>query len=189
MTVEPFVPPPVPVDCVYATVVLAGDGRSAQFYWGRNAHTGQPLILIDWEVHPLDASIWFLADSTLRDFARERRARIGSMGTFVEGANIAQIGELQGYLVRAIPEHITTPSAWPSICRSTALYLSDSKVGITEASLIKMASRPFLTDAGLSSVEKRPDDPIVPAFVYGVVMGLDEASARPPRSAKVKVLS
>lgn len=156
-------------------------------YWARYLHTGTPLVLLDWEVDPIVAESWRHIDGWLRDLGTMRRAR-SQLGAYIEGPSLAAQMENSGFVANPIPDHLTKAEAWSGMCQVTAALLAGGQVGYTKAASDKMDARPFLDSAGFRG-GNRGDDPAVPAFIYGVVMGLDEFSARPAKPSKVKVVA
>ena len=177
--VPPSVPPP-PVDAVYATAVLSPTRLLSSFYWARTQHFGQPLILLDFEVEPLVKDSWDQLSDKLTVLTKERRARIGRpVGAFVESEILVERVRASGGRPHLIPGWLSSNDGWHALCQSAAGFLSRGDVGYTMNAKSRMDARPFLNAAG-AYAGPRTDDPTVPSFLYGVVLGLDEAAARNP---------
>jgi len=96
------------------------------------------------------------------------------------------IAASRGVDVRAIPEHLINVAAWGQLWSATAFHVREGLVAVTEAARNKFETSAFgaLTFRG----GPRPEnDPTVPAWMYGIVIGLDESSARVPIPNKLNV--
>lgn len=182
----PVQPPPslplprLPVDAVFATAVLAPTRIIAIFYWTRSRFHGKPLVLCDYRVGPLTASTWDDAERILQELIVERRSRYQMpMGLFLETEMLAMQASDRCPSARVIPGWLTRADSWHVMCQSAAGWLTRGDMGITTTAQERMRERPFLNEAGIYA-GARPEDPTVPAFLYGVVLGLDEAAARDP---------
>jgi hypothetical protein len=179
--------PTVPCDAVYATAVVSGTGQAARFLWARSAHgAGKPLVLLDFAVEYLSAAFWEDLTASLAAARVARRARYGSAGVYVEGEPIAEQARLGGTPAVPVPDHLTTADYWPRLCASASASMQDGAVGYTAEASAGMDRRPFLD--GFRGGPRDPDDPVVPAFLYGVVVGLDPSAAVPPRPARVTIV-
>ncbi len=169
----------LPVDTVYATFVLSPTRLSACFYWGQTRHYNKPLILLDYEVAPLDHETWDRAAACLDHLVVDRRARYGGGGIWLEYPTLVSQAEHAKMRARLIPRWLTNQEAWHTLAQSAAVFLSRGDVGYTAEAAAKMEKRPFLSESGVSA-GLRSDDPTTAAFLYGVVLGLDEALASEP---------
>lgn len=170
---------PQPVDTVYATAVLSPTRSLAVFYWGRAEGYGKPLLLLDFTVAPLDDQSWRGVSERLTAVAQTRTVRKAVIGLFVEGEALAAQARGIGLNARPVPAHLTKPEMWHSMCQAVAAHMSAGSLGYTQSAAAMMDARPFLDAAGVAS-GSRDDDPLVPAFLYGVVIGLDPVLARDP---------
>lgn len=178
-------PPPPPVDGVFATAVLSPTRVLAVFYWGRSMHgINRPLILFDFEVEPLVAATWTRVGGRLKSLTAERRARYGDLGVFVEGEHLAQLVADAGLRVQRVPAWLVTQDAWHAITQASATHMVAREVVYTDAAKASMASHPFLNASGVAA-GPRGDDPTVTAFLYGVVLALDEALSHDPKPKKM----
>lgn len=184
---EPPIPPPVlvqkqlPADAVFATSVLSQTRILATCYWSRSSLYGSPLTLIDFDVEPLTANSWSFVTHKLDDLAIARRARTGKpLGVFVESEIIASQLNNQGASASLIPAWLVAKDSWSTICQSAAGFLASGAVSMTQLASAKMEARPFLDAAGVAA-GPRGEDPAPPAFLYGVVIALDEAAANNPK--------
>lgn len=175
-----------PVDVVFATAVLSRTRLLAVFYWARSNGHNRPLILLDFAVEPLDDMSWRRVKVRLDDLNLERRARAGRpLGLWIEGESLAQQASGAGIQARPIPAHLLKPAVWHSICQSTSAFLVRGEVAQTSLAVAAMARRPFLDAAGVY-VGPRPDDPTVAAFLFGIVIALDQTLARDPKPTPPK---
>lgn len=181
---------PLRSDGIYTTVVLDDEGRAAVLYWARCGSYGHPLTLLDWDVEDLRPSSWDKIETTVMDWRVKCKTFYPHTVTaFVEGESLAQLAQLRGCMARPIPAHLTVTTAWSSLCQIAGHYRDTDEVKITLPALRKMKAR----EGGFAGLPRampgpRKDDPTTPAWLYGIVLGLDEASAKPPPPAKVKVV-
>jgi hypothetical protein len=169
-----------PSDGVYATAILSPARLLAVFYWARYIHYGKPLVLCDYDVAPLDENSWQRIADQLEMWRVARLSRSRFAFLFVESELIAVQVAALGINVRVIPDWLTMQDAWPQLAQSVAAALNRRDVGYLEQASERMDKRPFLNEAGVVA-GPRGDDPLVPAFLYGVVLALDEAAARNPK--------
>lgn len=171
----------MPVDMVFGTAVLSPSRMLAVFYWARSQHFGQALILLDFEVAPVEADTWEKIRAELKQHSAQRRARMGRpLGLFLESETLVAQGQACGLTAHLIPAWLTTKDAWVAICQSAASILVSGNVGYTRDAMTRMDARPFLDASGVAA-GPRSDDPTVPAFLYGVVIALDPALASNPK--------
>jgi len=177
---------PMVCDSMFATVCASAEmGMAASLRWARSSGYGHPLMLLDWEVGQLSPQMWRDVEDGLTLDAHETRVRYGSgPHVWVEGAALAH--QAQSVLTidsHAMPEHVVAAGFWDTLVLSSAFYMRGGQVKMTKRAHEKTQQKQFsaLTYRG----GLRPDDPTVPAFLYGVVLALDEAAARPPRPVKV----
>lgn len=171
---------PVPADGVFATSILSATRILATFYWTRYQHYGKPLVLCDYDVGPLRGDSWRAIDERLVALVAERHSRLPHpIGLFVESELIAVQIAAHGIGSQVIPPWLTTADAWSQVLQSAAAILARGDVGYTRQASDKMDRRPFLNEAAVMA-GPRPEDPVAPAFVYGVVIALDPAAARDP---------
>ena len=173
--------PYLPVDTVYATAILSPVRTLAQFYWARSASFGKPLILLDFDTGPLTASSWKEVASRLTMFEETRRARFGALGVYIENEILVAQADASGATPHLIPSHISADTSWQMVCQSAASFLARGDIGYLQSASDKMDKHPFLNASGVYA-GPRTDEPTVPAFLYGIVLGLDEAAARDPKA-------
>lgn len=172
--------PGIPCDGVFATAVLSQTRILATFYWARYMHYGKPLVLCDYEVGPLRGDSWRVVVDRLRELRVERRSRLPEpLGVFVETEMLAAQIAGSGVPARAIPSWLTAADSWGQVVQSAAGLLAAAMVGYTRQASARMDQRPFLTESGVVA-GPRTDDPIAPAFLFGVVLALDPVAARDP---------
>lgn len=210
----PFVLPQIPdvaaippeerlpaADGIYATSVLSPTRILATFYWARYRFYGKPLVLCEYDVRPLTAQSWLEAAATLNRLCTDRRSRFPvPLGHFVESDTIAlQVRERSGVEATPIPPWITDPKNWQAMCQSAAMILEAGEVGYTKVASDQMENRPFLNEAtilagpretsAIANNLQSANTATIAAFIYGLILGLDENAARdpkpkPPRAAR-----
>lgn len=189
----------LPVDTIYASVVVAPDGRAARFYWSRTGWAlpttpnAKPLVLLDFDVDYLGVGYWSDISGRLDQLALEYRARYGVSAAMIEHTEMAEQARMRGLdVARPIPDHLTTDDYWPRMCSSAWGYMEEGYIARSVCADAAMKARPFLDGfrAGPRGSENpvEPTDPTIPAYIYGVVLGLDDAMAIPPASAAVKII-
>ncbi len=170
---------------VYATMARDAADGCAVLYWARGLPDyPPPLRLLDWEERQFMPSAFEDVDARLVSLAKERWATNGSIGLFVEDPRLAALAKQRGRNVRPIHEHLTQPAAWDQLWTVAAFYIREGSVGVTDVAREKFKSSAFAA-LTFSGGERPNDDPTVPAWLYGIVIGLDAASARIPPSAKL----
>lgn len=168
------------VDTVYATAVLSPTRMIAVFYWGRSVGHNKPLILLDFSVEAFRADTMATIRNRLEILKIERRARMGfTLGVWFENQILVQQASYHNLIAHSIPDHLLSDSVWHSLCQAVSVYLTRGDVGYTQVAADAMQARPFLNAAGIAA-GPRTDDPTVPAFLYGVVLGLDVALSKDP---------
>ena len=175
-------------DYVFATAALCGD-EAAIFYWGRTRHqpTLPELTLFDFEVAQAVPAIWQNAIDRLAEVSRERRARYPHIGVVVEDLALARTLHARGLRVHPVPEHLTKADAWEHLWHTAAVYVRAREVAWSRAA----ADRALTTACPARTFRGGPrpeDDATTPAYLLGIVVGLDEPSATPPRPARVKII-
>lgn len=182
---QPVAQRSIPCDCVFATAVLGPTRVLATCYWARFRSYGKPLVLVRYDRGPLTADSWGEAAEALARIATEWRSRLPiPMGLFVETDVLVKLAEAAGVVAKAVPRHLVEAESWQPICQSASGHLAAGEVGYTRAASDEMDRRPFLDEAG-TYAGPRTDEPATPAFLYGVVLGLDEVLARDPKPRKV----
>lgn len=169
----------VPCDGVFATAVLSAARVLAVCYWARYMHYGKPLVLCDYQAGALDQNSWLRVADQLRVWRIARAARTDQLLVFVETEMLAVQIAAVGVITRPIPGWLTAPDSWNQIVQSTAAILARGEVGYTQIAHDRMDQRPFLNEAGVIA-GPRGDDPLAPAFLFGVILALDVAAARDP---------
>lgn len=179
---------------MYATASCAVD-EVAIFYWARTRYqpTVRPLVLLDYDVSQLVPSVWRHAEDRLSELGQDCRARYGSLGVLVEDLALARTLADRGFDTRPVPEHLARPEAWNQLWRAASVFMRVGDVGWSELATEKARPRgadgpptvpcPARTFRG---TPRDPDDATTAAYLLGIVLGLDEASARPPRPATPK---
>jgi hypothetical protein len=179
---------PTICDAIYGTVAADSRGQVAVLYWARSHGYGAPLILLDWDVALLTAARWAVIDGEIGDLVTRCRARGGSLGLWIENEALAQQANARGCRAKAIPEHLTATDYWDNLSLVAGQYIDDGSVKVTRTVAAKIKVQPF--GALPRRVPgPRADDATVPAWLYGIVLGLDEAAANPPEPNRVKLVA
>lgn len=181
---------PIKCDYIYATVVADELGQAATLYWARcHGGFGHPLTLLDWDVDDLRPATWSEIGAKIAAFRKRCGQRYEPQwSAFVEGEALTQQAKLRGAAAKAIYNHLTIPDAWPALCQVAAQYRDADAVKMTKTAAGKIAGRM----GGFAGLPRRmpgprSDDPVTPAWLYGIAIGLDPSSARPPPPAKVVI--
>ncbi len=171
---------PTVCDAVFATIVAGVDGRGAALYWARCQHFGTPLTLLDWELSQLLPSMWDRLEDRIEELKQRCRARYPQMPSIVEGVVLAQQAESRGVRTEVVPDALTSKEAWESLGLAATFHVREGSVKVTKLTQDKATQTPLgaLNYRG----GERTDDPTIPAFLYGIVMSLEETDAwvRPP---------
>lgn len=185
---------PTICEAVYATCVPDSVGRLCVVYWARcEAYADAPLRVLDWDLANFSADTWTRVAGQVSALRRRCGARMPpSVVALVEGETLATQANARGCLAVPIPTHLTTQEAWQGLVTVAASHLADGHVKLTKTAWAK-ANSDLNGRAGFAMLPRmhpgpRGEDPTVPAWLYGVALGLDPASARPPQPAKVKVV-
>lgn len=179
---------PTVCDAVFAVAVAGDDGRAAITLWSRCEGYGIPLTLLEWSVEVLTAAAWDRIGERLNALLERCRPRGGTAGLWVEGEALAQQAESRGLRAKAIPAHVVAPDFWVNLGLIAGAYVDDGSVKMTRPAAEAMRTQPF---AGLPrrAAGPRGVDPTLPAWLFGIVLGLDEAASRPPEPSRVKVVA
>lgn len=167
-------------DVTYATVV-SENGAYAAYFWARSGTYGHPLTLIDYAAGQLLPPVWAELSERLSALTAEFHARYGSLGAWVETEALTAQAQIRGLRVaRVIPPHLRTPAAWNSLVVGATHYLRDQQV----AKLGSVAPR-LPADVQNFRGGPRGEKPDLPAFLYGIALGLDPAAADKPDPERV----
>ncbi len=168
------------IDFVFSTIDTATkDGQehdgTAVVYWGRSKYAGYPLVVLDWDVTQIEASLltdWLPSVLLRLDvLANEHRAREGSYGAWIEdqssGIALIQSGQRLGLQIHAIEGKITAQGKEGRAIVASP-YVYQEKVKLTKQAFDKTISYRQQTRNHLISHKKD----LLDAFVYGVIIGL-----------------
>lgn len=181
------------IDFVFSTIDTATkDGQehdgTAVVYWGRSKYAGYPLVVLDWDVTQIEASLltdWLPSVLLRLDvLANEHRAREGSYGAWIEdqssGIALIQSGQRLGLQIHAIEGKITAQGKEGRAIVASP-YVYQEKVKLTKQAFDKTISyrqqtRNHLISqvCGFRMGQKRAEHKkdLLDAFVYGVIIGL-----------------
>jgi hypothetical protein len=174
------------VDAVYATMALDEGDTAAILYWARGVPGyGPPLTILDWSVEKMLPRTFEVAEDRLSELSQDRRSRHGSLGTFAEMKWVVSVEQRRGLRVMPVPDHLTKPEAWTQLWRQAAIYYRAGDVAISRLA-DERKYRDVLNPWDYRGGPRPDDKPAVIAWMYGVVLGLDEASADPVDPPKAK---
>lgn len=184
---------PTICETIFATVVPDEIGRLCVVYWAKAKDYGHPLTCLDWELADFSAETWPNVAARVDELRTRCKARQPpSVVALVEGETLAHQANARGCVAVPIPAHLSAPDAWQGLATVAASSLASGEVKLTKTALAKAATD-LNGRSGFAGLPRRhpgprSTDPTVPAWLYGVALGLDAASARPPPPAKVKVV-
>jgi hypothetical protein len=116
-------PVPIPplLDAVFATVDTSIKGGkehdgTAVVYWGVSQQIGHPLVILDWDIVMFEGSMletWLMTVfENLQELARRTKVRAGSIGAYIEDANVGTIllqnARNKGWPAQACPSKLTS---------------------------------------------------------------------------------
>jgi len=128
-------------DVVYATVVPDDAGlMAAVLFWARSTHYGVPLVLLDWDVRRVQASMWADVSTKIEALRKRCRSRYPTPGALVEGEALANQARARGCPARPVVAHLTVPDAWPSIVLVAGHYVDAGEVKLTRPAADKIAA-------------------------------------------------
>lgn len=189
------VPFPDICDIVFATVDTATktgkehDG-TAVTYWALSRHFGYPLIVLDWEIVQIEGGVldvWLAkVFERLEERARQCRARMGSIGAFIEDKNVGttllQQGLQRNWPVHAIDSRLTAMGK-DERAIDVSGYVYGDKVRLSQHAYDKsmpykgVARNHFRAQViGYRVGNKDPhaQDDLLDTFCYGCAIGLGD---------------
>lgn len=183
---------PTICDATYATMCVNDAGRAATLHWAKSEGYGIPLVLLDWENEPLMPVTVDRIGSRMAELADRCRVRYGALGLMVEDEAIAQQASYRDVPARAIPSHMLLDKFWQNLCTLAAFHVDSGSVKLSRIALRKVQEANSRHNRGFAALPRvvpgpRGDDPTVPAWLFGIVLGLDEGASRPPEPTKVKL--
>jgi len=176
---------PQKCDVVYGTAVVSETSEIAVLYWARSRFFGIPLVLLDYDVMNFGQMAWQRPVATLDRYRAHCGARLGSLGLFIENEALAAHVAGDGLDAAAVPDLLAAPGYWEALNLAAAYHVNAGHVKATNHVFDK-AGRASIDDALNRRVlaplapnyrmAPRDDDPTIPAYLYGVVLGLDETA-------------
>lgn len=181
-------------DVVFATIDTAvKDGKdhdsTAVIYWGKSAHVGHPLVILDWDVIQIEGALletWLpTVFQNLDAFTANMRVRLGNAGAFIEdkqsGSILLQQAKRRGWPAREIESRLTDLGK-DGRAISVSGYVHREMVKITQSAFDKTVTLKGVTRNHLLSqlanfrvgdkdAGKRADD-LADCFTYGVAIAL-----------------
>jgi phage terminase large subunit-like protein len=184
------------IDQVFATVDTASkDGAqhdgTGVIFWGRSKHHGIPLLILDWDVTQIEASLlstWLPGViQRCEDLAAQFKAREGSLGVWIEdkdsGIALLQTGKRLRMPVHAIDSKLTAQGKeGKAIVASPHVYQGSVKFtqfAFDKTKIYRKQSKNHLLDQvggfcmGMKRKEHKLD--LVDCFSYGVCISLGNA--------------
>lgn len=182
------------VDQVFATIDTASkDGAehdgTGVIFWARSKHSGVPLVILDWEVVQVEASllnVWLpQITEKLEHYAKALNAREGALGAWIEdkdsGIALIQSSKRLGLPVHAIDTKLTSiGKEGRAIAASPEFH--QGHVKISKAAFDKVviyrqqtANHLIRQVCGFRMGQKRADHKkdLVDCFTYGICIGLN----------------
>jgi hypothetical protein len=164
-------PFPVVCDAVFATVVADLHGTVAIVYAARSRFLQPPLVLLDFEVTGLTASLWATTAEHVRKFAETCHARHGAC-LFLP-AELVPSACAAGINVVAIPPELDDAG---EIALAVAGYVVAGQVKATAFVLDKARSLPFRAALDFRGGDVA-DDPLRCAAVLAIALALEDMRA------------
>jgi phage terminase large subunit-like protein len=181
------------VDQIFATIDTASkegtehDGTGV-IIWAKSKYDGHPLVVLDWDVVQIKASVlieWLPGiERQLEDYARNLRAREGSLGCWIEdmssGIQLLQSAEAAGMQTHAIDSKLTAAGKEGRAIAASP-YVYQGKVKISRAAFDKvltyrgMTKNHFLDQVcGFRMGQKKRDHlkDLLDCWTYGVCVAL-----------------
>ena len=193
-TVYEPIEPRAPLDAVFATIDTAvktgskNDG-TAVIYWGVNKQAEYPLVLLDWDIVQIEGSLletWLpTVSQNLEGFARQYRARMGSLGSWIEdkasGMILLQQAARRGLHAQAINSKLTAVGK-DERCISVSGYVQRQMVKISRQAYDKITNykgksgNHFLMQVFRFQIGvKDQADDLLDAWCYGIAMACGDA--------------
>jgi hypothetical protein len=164
-------PAPLPVVCeaVFAVVAVDERGAVAVVYAAFSPHIPPPLLLLDFAVAGITASLWTATTDRLEELARECRARRG-VYLFVPEALVPSARAVGVHAV-AIPPELDDPA---ELALAVAGYVAAGQVKVTAAADERARTAPFRGAFDFRGGDMT-DDPLRRAAVLAIALALEDA--------------
>lgn len=181
-------------DAVFATIDTAVKDRSEHdgtgvTYWAINQHfTGPPLIILDYDITKIEGSLleaWLPSVyQRLEELARACRARMGSLGTFIEdkvsGTILLQQARRRGWQATPIESDLTKLGK-DARCISVSGYVHQGRVKISKTAYDRVITYNGVTRNHLIAqvvgyrvgIDNKEDD-LLDTFTYGTAIALGD---------------
>jgi hypothetical protein len=161
--------PPVLVDAVFATMVVNDRGTAAVVFAAFSQFLPPPLLLLDFEVTGLSASLWSDTAAKLCALAHTHRARYGAR-LFVPEA-LAPSARTAGVPVMPIPRELDDAG---ELALAAAGYVAAGQVKASALVTDKARTAPFRGALDFRGGDAA-DDPLRLAAVVAIVLALEDA--------------
>jgi len=188
-------PVPYPKFCdgvlaVIDTALKTGtdNDATAVTYFAINKHSGMPLLILDWDIVQIEGGTletWLPSVfSRLEELARTCRARMGSLGAWIEdkgsGTVLLQQSRSRGMRVHAIESKLTSMGkAERAITASSYVHRGDVKYtehAFNKTSVYKRKSRNHLVEQvesfRVGDKDSDREDDLLDTFCYGIAISL-----------------
>ncbi|MDR3449529.1 MAG: terminase family protein [Alphaproteobacteria bacterium] len=188
------VDPVTPIDAVFATIDTAvktgskNDG-TAVIYWGICKRSEYQLVLLDWDIVQIEGSLletWLpTVSQNLEGFARQYKARVGSLGSWIEdkasGMILLQQAARRGLQAQPIDSKLTSVGK-DERCISVSGYVQRQMVKISRSAYDKVTNykgksgNHFLMQVFRFQIGvKDQSDDLLDCFTYGIAMACGDA--------------
>lgn len=185
---------PKMIDVAFAIIDTAvKDGKehdsTAVIYWGKSAHFGQPLVILDWDIIQIEGALletWLpTVYQNLDAITKRINVRMGSLGAFIEdkqsGSILLQQARRREWPATAIESKLTDLGK-DGRAISVSGYVYRDMVKITQWAFDKVVALKGITrnhlltqlanfKVGDKDANKRADD-LTDCFTYGIAVGL-----------------
>ena len=168
-------PVPLPRVCNLILAVLAADqhGQCAVAYWAYSPHVGHPLVLVDFDIATLSATLFTGIVARLKHLAAECRPRVG-LAVFTTTEPLARHAAASGVHAEIVPEMlIADPSR---LAMAAAMHVMAGKVKIGVAAHQRAESSPLRGQLDLRGGDATDATPLRLALLTGIAVTMDDAT-------------
>ena len=189
------IPLPAGIDVVFATIDsatktgTANDGTGV-IYWGLNRTSKYPLVILDWDIVQIEGAlleVWLPSVyARLEELSRDTRARMGSLGCWIEdkasGMILLQQAARRGMPAQGIDSKLTSVGKTERAVNVSGYVFRKmvkfSKDAYERVKTYKGRTRNHLLAQVLAfrvGTKDMGEDDLLDCFSYGVAIGLGDA--------------
>jgi hypothetical protein len=158
-------------DAVFAVLAISAEGTAAVVYGARNRHVDVPLIIIDFDVGPIDGGIFRAVSLRLRELTAECSPRRGVLGVWLP-ASLEHQARAAGLLAHPLLPKLEDAA---DLALGAAMHMSAGRVKIVGAVAEKAKESPWGGALDFRSGD-RADDPLRVAALQAVIIALELGS-------------